>query len=348
MAGGYTHITAAQVAVEEIVQRRKNLLHREAVQALTLWKKFFIIGSIAPDYPYMDIADPNSAEWSNVMHKMRDLDFLREGIRQIRLMEDAGKRQKCIAWLFGFAAHVVTDAAIHPVVNLKVGPYEQNKTRHRRCEMSQDVFIHARLNLGVDINQQVSGNVDDTSDGRGSYKMDKDIASLWKEILAEVYGEDQPAPPAEETIWSWAIARLMQLVGGRRRNVTYSLPDPTQNNNPLTLLPPDPDQWHRAMRLLMQTAENGDALIPFTRHLTADQGLVYPAEPDMQYVKSLKIPNGDRMDFDLIFDKTVEHLIQFWADMSLSLQGKSSPLDTMPSVSLDTGIDENNKMIYWS
>lgn len=102
------------------------------------------------------------------------------------------------------------------------------------------------------------------------------------------------------------------------------------------------------MRLLMQTAENGDALIPFTRHLTSDQGLVYPDKPDLQYVNALEIPNGGRMDFDLIFDKTVEHLIEFWADMSLALQGKSSPLDSMPSVSLDTGIDENNKMIYWS
>ncbi len=78
MAGGYTHVTAAQVAAEEVVQRRKNLLHSEAAQALTLWKKFFIVDSIAPDYPYMDIANQNSTEWSNVMHKIRDLDFLRE------------------------------------------------------------------------------------------------------------------------------------------------------------------------------------------------------------------------------------------------------------------------------
>ncbi len=254
-------------------------------------------------------------------------------------MEDASKRQKCIAWLFGFAAHVVTDSAIHPIVNLKVGPYEQNKTRHRRCEMSQDVFIHSRLNLGVDINQQVSSNVDDTSEGGESYKMDKDIASLWKKILANVYGEElASASPAKETVWSWIISRLMQLISGKQYNVTYSLPDPTRNNNTLTLLPPDPDQWHRAMRILMQTAE---ALIPFTRHLTASQGLVYPAKPDPQYVKALEIPNGGRMDFDQIFDKTVEHLIQFWGDMSLALQGKSSPLDSMPSVSLDTGINEN-------
>ncbi len=180
-------------------------------------------------------------------------------------------------------------------------------------------------------------------------KMDNDIASLWKEILANVYGEElASASPAKETVWSWIISRLMQLISGKQYNVTYSLPNPTQNNNTLTLLPPDPDQWHRAMRILMQTAESGDALIPFTRHLTANQGLVYPAKPDPQYVKALRIPNGGRMDFDQIFDKTVEHLIQFWGDMSLSLQGKSSPLDSMPSVSLDTGINENNKMIYWS
>ncbi len=39
---------------------------------------------------------------------------------------------------------------VHPVVKLKVGPYAENKTRHRECEIHQDAYIFPRrLNLGT-------------------------------------------------------------------------------------------------------------------------------------------------------------------------------------------------------
>ena len=344
MAGGYTHVTIAQIAIEE-AQRQEKGLHHEAVSALLRWKKFVIIGSIAPDYPYMDFAAPNSVAWSNIMHLRGDLDVLRQGIRLIRAMEVMDKRQKCLAWLLGFAAHVVADAAIHPVVNLKVGPYKENTIRHRRCEMSQDVYIHRRLNLGVDMNRQISTNVNETSEGRWSSELDDDICEFWVDILAEVYGTEQsPAPFSGGNFFSWTFSRMMTMIGRKGYEVTYTHPAETSRS----LLPPDPDTWHRAMRTLMQTAENGDVLIPFARHLVADQGLVYPKKADPQYIMNLKVPSGGRMDFDQIIDKTVAHTVSFWNNMSLALQRMPSPLDTMPNISLDTGIDENNTMIYWS
>ena len=347
MAGGYTHITIAQLAIAE-AQRQQDWLHHEAMQSLLRWKKFVIIGSIAPDYPYMDFADSNSTEWSNVMHSRGSLDFLRSGVRLVRSMEETDKRQKCLAWLLGFAAHVVADTVVHPIVNIKVGPYEENKVRHRRCEMSQDVYIHPRLNLGLEINRQISTNVNETSDGRWSSKLDKDIAEFWVSILEEVYGIRQPPSPFSANIFSRTFRQLMKLIGRQGDEVRYSHPVSGAGGKQRALLPPDPDAWHRAMRALMQTAENGDRMISFARHLTADQGLVYPKEADMQYVLAQETPKGTRMDFDKIVEKTIKHLIAFWIDMSLALQGKASPLDTMPNVSLDTGIDENNLMTYWS
>ena len=344
MAGGYTHVTIAQIAIEE-AQRQEERLHHEAISALLRWKKFVVIGSVAPDYPYMDFADPNSTVWSNVMHLWGDLDFLRAGVRLVRTMEDTNKRQKCLAWLLGFAAHVVADAVVHPIVNLKVGPYNENKTRHRRCEMSQDVYIHRRLNLGVDMNQQISTNVNETSDSGWSSGLDDDVCGFWVDILAEVYGTEQPLTPfSGATFFSRTFSRLMRLLGRKGYEVTYTHPADTSRS----LRPPDPDKWHRAIRALMQAAENGDMLIPFTRHLIADQGLVYPKKADLQYIMNLQVPGGGRMDFDQIVDKTVAHTVAFWGDMSLALQGKSSPLDTMPNISLDTGIDTNKTMTYWS
>ena len=44
---------------------------------------------------------------------------------------------------------MTTDMTIHPVVELRVGPYKGNEGEHRRCEMHQDAFIFPRvMNVG--------------------------------------------------------------------------------------------------------------------------------------------------------------------------------------------------------
>lgn len=304
MSGGYTHITLAQLAIEEAIHRREGLLHDDARRALGFWKKFCIVGSVAPDYPYLDLLDSNSIAWADAMHKGHAVELLRRGVTRVREITDDNARQKCMAWLFGFSAHVSTDGTIHPVVNLKVGPYEENKTAHRVCEMSQDVYAHARLNMGVlDFNKQISTNVNDTSDIDSSDNMDRDVTNLWHEMLTHVYPQ---------------------------------------------LGKPEIDDWHRAMRRMMKIGEGGNVLFAFARHVVANQGLVYPATADEQYLKGLAVPGEQRMDFEDIFQKALNNVIEMWGWLALALQGKASPLDTLKSWSLDTGIDEDNRMVYWS
>jgi hypothetical protein len=310
MSGGYTHITLAQLAIEEILNRRENLLHKDAKQALGYWKKFCIIGAVAPDYPYLDILNSNSGAWADAMHKKYAVAFLRKGVANIRVITDDNLRQKCMAWLFGFASHVATDGTIHPVVNLKVGPYEQNKTEHRRCEMSQDVYAHHKLNMGaLELNQQISTNVDATSDKTNQDQMDPDIAMLWKDLLTDVYSRLDPQLEA-----------------------------------------PKLHDWHTAMRKMMKLAESGNMLLPFARHVSTNQGLVYPVAPDVEYIRHLDVPGGDTMIFEDIFQKALNNIVELWGWMALSLQNRESRLNTLPNWSLDTGIDENNPniMIYWS
>jgi hypothetical protein len=212
MSGGYTHITLAQLAVEEVRNRREGLLHNDAKKALGYWKKFCIIGAVAPDYPYLDLLGSNSSAWADAMHKGHALAFLRDGVIKIRDMTDDHVRQKCMAWLFGFAAHVATDGTIHPVVNLKVGPYEQNKTEHRRCEMSQDVCAHSLLNMGaLDFNRQISTNVDDTSDAWDRDRVDSDVAQLWRDLLIGIYASrDSRLGPPKVHAWHGAMRRMMK------------------------------------------------------------------------------------------------------------------------------------------
>jgi hypothetical protein len=308
MSGGYTHITLAQQAIEEVRNRRESLLHKDARQALGNWKKFCIVGAVAPDYPYLDVLDSHSSAWADAMHKGHAVDLLRNGVAKIRDIADDNVRQKCMAWLFGFAAHVATDGTIHPVVNLKVGPYEQNKTKHRRCEMSQDVYAHSRLNMGaLEFNKQISVNVDATSDVTDRDRMDPDVALLWQDLLIGVYSSLDPQ-----------------------------------------LKPPKVHDWHGAMRRMMKLAQSGNVLFPFARHVAANQGLVYPVVPEVEYIRHLDIPGGLTMNFEDLLEKALNNIVELWGWLALSLQDQASPLDTLASWSLDTGIDENNHMIYWS
>lgn len=308
MSGGYTHITLAQLVIEEACHHRDGLLHQDAKQALGKWKKFCIVGAIAPDYPYLNIFDEKSVAWADAMHKGKAVALLRDGAARIRNITDNNMRQKCIAWLFGFASHVATDGTIHPVVNIKVGTYEDHKTEHRECEMSQDVYIHGRLNMGaLEFNRQISTNVAGTADLANEDLMDPDIAQLWEGMLSNVY-----AP---------LLPQLDQ---------------------------PQIHDWHCAMRRMMKLGESGNKLFPFARHVAAEQGLVYPEIPEKKFIDGLETPGGIMMDFEEIFQKALGNVLELWGWLSLSLQNQPSPMDNLTSWSLDTGIDENGRMIYWS
>ncbi len=304
MSGGYTHITIAQFAMEEAMHHHAGLLHDDARLALGYFKKFCIVGSLAPDYPYLDIVSSESVDWADNVHKGHSMDVLRAAVTHIRAMADNNARRKCIAWLFGFASHMATDGTVHPVVNLKVGPYEQNKTEHRRCEMSQDVYCHSRLNLGaIDFNRQVSANVAGTSDPVDTKRFDPEVALSWQHALLAAF-PDKPTP--------------------------------------------DIHAWHRNMRRMMKVAESGDHLFAFARHVAANQGLVYPATPELQYIEGLTVPGGGQMHYDKLFNKAKDNVLELWSWIALALQNQDSQLISMKNWSLDTGIDEAGRMIYWS
>ncbi|WP_417912470.1 zinc dependent phospholipase C family protein [Candidatus Electronema sp. TJ] len=335
MAGGYTHITLAQLAAEEALHRRPGLLHDEARQALQDCLNFLVIGSMGPDYPYLDIADSTSEAWATAMHQPRCLELIRAYVRRIRQMSvGAQARRKCIAWLFGFASHCVTDGVVHPVVNMKVGPYEQNKTEHRRCEMSQDVLIHAKLNIGpIALNQQLSRFVAETTDSSGlRTRLDRDVAGLWTDALNAVFRKGQPrAASLTQFIFPW-LDRSSSASG---------------------LTPPDPDEWQRAMLRIMRLAESGGRLTPLARHAAVRSGLTYPEKPEEQYVRNLQVPHQDKgMDFELVFDKALGCVVEVWGHLSLSLQGKPSPLDSMVGWSLDTGYADGQQgscnYMFWN
>ena len=125
-----------------------------AAAAIGFNPEYVELGSIGPDYPYLSAGLPGGEDhkrWADKMHYERTGDIIRAGINFLQQMPDKtpdGNFGKQLAWLMGYAAHVIGDVTIHPVVEGIVGPYNGNETAHRICELNQDAFIFSKLNLG--------------------------------------------------------------------------------------------------------------------------------------------------------------------------------------------------------
>jgi len=147
MPGAYAHITLINLAREPARLNAGPGLPSPAGLALGRWFKCCELGAESPDYPYLAVGAQGAAAWADLMHYQHTGDMVKVGIETVKELT-GDVRDKAFAWLLGYAAHVITDSTIHPVIELKVGPYAQNKTAHRRCEMHQDAYIFQRLNLG--------------------------------------------------------------------------------------------------------------------------------------------------------------------------------------------------------
>ncbi len=139
MPGAYAHI-----AVVNDAQKRAGSagLRDDTLVSLGLFLKYAELGAVSPDYPYLTLKR-GQKKWADAMHYTRNASLLRAGVAAVtKLPPDL--QSKATAWLLGFAAHMTTDMTIHPVVELRVGPYKGNEGEHRRCEMHQDAFIFGK------------------------------------------------------------------------------------------------------------------------------------------------------------------------------------------------------------
>lgn len=149
--------------------------------------RFCELGAVSPDYPYLSVRDKGAAKWADLMHYERTGEMIKVGVRMLR--DTNGDAQtKGLAWLLGYSAHVATDVTIHPVVELKVGVYARNKTKHRVCEMNQDTHIFQRLNLGdIGLSEHLKSGIARCGDGQG---LDPVVKQLWDKMFEEVHSQE--------------------------------------------------------------------------------------------------------------------------------------------------------------
>lgn len=276
MPGAFAHMTIVYVAKNLPQLDGKNGLSDDCHRAISGLTKYAELGSVSPDYPYLSLFDEETDEWADLMHYDSTGDMIRVGAKLLRDMPSGVDKRKCLAWLMGYAAHVITDVSIHPVVKIKVGDYAENKTEHRICEMNQDAFIYnSKLNVG---------NITDTEHLKQGFcncgdedSIDPVIKKFWLKILKEVH----PAVFAENA------------------------PDIDQwHRNFIKTVDGIADEGGWLPSLILRPLRNQGVL-----YKEED-------EVDNTYIKNLNVPGGERMDYEQIFDKAAENVANVWLEIS--------------------------------
>jgi hypothetical protein len=310
MPGAYAHITL----VNEFRNGRtlkKAGCPSPIVTAVKKWFKFCELGAVSPDYPYLVVESSDAKRWADLMHLDHSGEMIHAGVRRLRRMTGIAA-DKCAAWLLGYSSHVVMDATVHPVVEMKVGKYEENKRAHRVCEMHQDTYIYKRLKTGpLQLAEHLKTGIVACGDNSDPSKLDRDVAGLWLGMLQDVHGYEASRNPPDIHKWHgrfkfgvdkiaeegglWPLARHVAMIAG----VSY---------------PPESD-------------------VDFD-----------------EYITSLATPAGSR-SYDSVFDQAVQNVATRWSAVASSIADaqRDDYLAAVGSWNLDTGRDDaTSEFVFWS
>lgn len=320
MAGTFTHL----IVVDSICQASDildsiNTLTKKMKYALKLFNNFCEFGAVSPDAPYLNLLNKDAGRWADVMHYWKPADLIRHAIPYVYNMDFRNiNTQKCFAWLFGYTAHVVTDFTVHPVINLRVGAYEQNKLQHRICELNQDVYI---------FHEQGYGNLNTV----------EFIKNCGIESCADEAYDDM-LDPIIRNLWEFCLNSFQKESIKIKNGLITPKADPA------------PDKWFDSyVTMIDKFAEEGGKFPRLIRDFVEAEGLVYPQlnEIDQTFIHNLKMPDGTLSDYSEVFNQTKKNIIKTWSELGSALDSGDYNLFTLPNGDLDTGLDENNKSIFW-
>ncbi|NKE68624.1 zinc dependent phospholipase C family protein [Ramlibacter sp. RBP-2] len=306
MSGAYAHLAVVNDAQKHAEAAG---LREDTLVALGLHLKFLELGSVSPDYPYLSLKR-GQKQWADAMHYTHNSTLLRAGVAAVAALPEELK-PKATVWLFGFAAHMTTDMTIHPVVELRVGPYQGNEGEHRRCEMHQDAFIFPRvMNVGeTGLSEHLATGI----------------------ATCHAPDDEDVLDPAVGRVWMAMLTAAYPSVRGDA--------------------PPLPDTWHCGFKDILSAMAGANHLFPFARHVSADLNLAYPTERaiDPSYIKGLRTPQGP-MDYEAIFEKARSNVLTVWKrlDDALAAGGDSDELNALEDWNLDTGRTvQTAQLVFW-
>lgn len=314
MAGQFAHILLVNsICTPEGLDSISNLLP-SVRSALENNQHFCRLGAVSPDCPSV-VRQTDPTGWGEIMHYLRPADFVRlYGIPKLLQMPfNNADTRACIAWLFGYCAHLVTDLTIHPVVEALVGPYSNKKNHvpHRRCEMDQDAYIFTKLT--------------------GREVLDTDFLDFTGLAQCGVKGNTHKLNPAVLDFWAYCLQQYP-----REENKKYvRLPSRSLN----------PNVWFATYVNLMDHFATKSSLL--VRWLGCDYRKSGAADP--KYIENLPVPGSSkRVRYEDLFEQTRKNLIQAWAELARALKNDDANIFALKNGDLDTGKDDDGKYVCWA
>jgi hypothetical protein len=176
----------------------------KAKDAAGLFLNFCELGSVSPDYPYLG----GDKRWADAMHYTRTGEIVRAGVRALREM--GGDAQlRCLAWLMGYASHVVADVTVHPVLDKNICTYEENPKLHRICEMHQDVYIFQRMRVG-NVGEHLKSGIRTCVDkGKSNFSS---IDRFWSSLLQEVHPVEYSSNKPDIKKWHQCFSFVIDAI----------------------------------------------------------------------------------------------------------------------------------------
>ncbi|MGD9637531.1 MAG: zinc dependent phospholipase C family protein [Alphaproteobacteria bacterium] len=308
MSGAYAHIAAVQTLtsgnnLDEITMPK--LLKK----ALSTNPSFCIMGAVSPDYPYLDLTNPSSSKWADEMHNGGMQNIIKSGIKLIKCLENNEELEKCLAWFFGFLAHVGVDMTIHPIVEGIAGIYslsKENQRKHRICEMNQDVHIWQKLNLGTIGRCEIIDNIRYCDDDKKN--LYEPVRLFWDSILSSAYPELYSTNKPDINKWHKSFSYIVDIV----------------------------EESHEWPRFARHVSVDAGLSYPL------------PSEVDDQYIQKLKTPDGKMLSYDEIFKKALSNVNGIWVNIAEAIENeKSSYISSLLSWNLDRGLTSSGGYLFW-
>ncbi len=306
MPAPFAHMIAADNAKRQLENRGLKLPRL----VLNQYPQWLQAGAVGPDYPYLHhvlTGHDKSDSWAELFHYVRSGEVVRAGVKILRsgypLAKDDKQFGRALAWLYGYASHVVLDASIHPVVRAIVGEYEQHKTEHRACEMFMDSFVYNDY-FGTELDngdwvRYLKALTDSSTGG-----MDPAVASLWHAMLKEVHPSDYSNNPPQIDGWQKAYEIKLSLAE------------------------------HNAIFFRHVAAEEGVFYELSSKILPEDM---------TKYIEKALLPKPNKFSKETMHYKEIlqfgaDNVARFWTDLTAAIEGKGDPeLPGLLNWNLDKG-----------
>ena len=308
MPGAFAHITLVNEASS--TNKLDTIdLNDKAYDSILSWLEYIELGAVSPDYPYLAITNKHKY-WADFIHvNFKTKELILKGIEEIKSIEDEETKEKLFAWLCGFVAHIVTDVVLHPVVELKVGPYIGNEKNHRICEMHQDSHIYSKLNLGeIGMAKHLNSGIATCNDNGDTSLIYKPLRNVWEKMFETADPEGFKTNKPNIDKWHYCFYKIVSISQEGRR-----------------LFP-----------LARHVAVSQGLSYPLENKI------------DEQYITNLNVPHNQTMHYDDIFAKAIQEVLNSWKVLGDVVYGNSEDVSFFDNWNLDDGKDKDSNLVFWS